>query len=177
MAKSQPNEIGLVSGETANGPASAILSPEQEAEQRETASETAIETADAIARKRGAAIVTLEDGTVVEVRNAKVGQIGTVLRFMKHMIKKLEIVSTKDDYLEARFDELVDDPVQMIEVFEVAEGHIWAILAALTSLNETEVKDLDLDDAMKVARVTWEMNKAFFLKKVLPLALGTIRAK
>ena len=177
MAHSEPNEIGLVSGETSKGPAQQALTPEQAAEKRDEAEDRAIEVAEVIARHGGKATTTLEDGTVVEIKNARVGQIGTVLKFLKIMVKKLEIISTKEQYLKARFEAITEDPLQMIELFEVAEDHVWEVLAALTSLTEEEVKDLELDDAIKVAKIAWELNKDFFFKKVLPLALGSIRVK
>lgn len=171
---SNPQDVGLVSGETANGPVHAPLTPEAVA----AAEDTAVDTAEAIARHKGIAIVTLEDGTLVECCNAKVGQIGLVLRFLKEVIKKLNIISTKEDFLAARFQALRDDPVGIIELFEASDQYIWKVISSLTSLDsEEDVKDLDIDDAMKISKVLWELNKDFFLKKVLPIALGTIRAK
>ena len=179
MSTSKPQEIGLVSGELdGKGGVGKTVQPKVTEEQLDAAEEKAIEAAETIARSKGKAIVTLADGeTEVEVKNAKVGQIGLVLRFMKVMIKSLDIKSAKPEYLKARIAELQQNPESMLELFLTVDEHIWEVLAALTDLETQEVMELDLDDATKIGKVAWELNRNFFLKKVLPLALGTIRVK
>ena len=177
---SKPESIGMVSGELdGRGKVGKTVEPKVTEEQIEAAEEKAVEVAETIARRKGVAVVTLEDGeTEVEVRNAKVGQIGLVLKFLKVVIRSLEIKSAKPEYLQARFAELQANPESLMDLLLTVDENIWDVLAALTSLKgANEVRSLDIDDAVKIGKVAWELNKDFFLKKVLPIALGTIRVK
>lgn len=180
MSSSKPQEIGMVSGELdGKGSVGKTVTPELKEEQIEAAEERAIDTAERIARHKGYYVVTLEDGeTEVRCRNAKVGQIGMVLKFMRHVIKALEIKSTKPEYLKARIEQIQENPEELLDLLDTVDSHLWIVVAGLTDLpNPVAVQELDLDDAMMIGKVLWELNRDFFLKKVLPLALGTIRVK
>lgn len=167
----QSEQIGLVSG-----PSKEAL-PQTEDEMA-AAEEKAIETADMIGRRVTKLGVKLEDGRSVECRTAKVGHMGLVLRFIKVMAQKMEIVSLEEAYLKAKIENMKDDPLVMLTLLESCEEFVWPVIVALTSFkSEGEAKNMDLDDAAKVAKVLFELNKDFFLTKVLPLLQGSLRLR
>lgn len=162
---------GLVSGESAK-------EQPQTAEDLKKAEEAAIETAETIARTKDTYVYTLSTGKKVQCRVAKVGQMGLVLRFLKDVAEKMEVLSTNPDYLTARMKEISDSPMMFLLLMEQAEKYLWPLIVALTSLNdETTARDLDIDDAVGIAKVLFELNKDFFLKRILPMLQGEVSVK
>lgn len=168
--------IGMVGGESMKD-GTVAPSPEQKAQEAAKVEQTAIETSEILERRNTSVVITLSDGKEATCKVAKAGQVSIVLRLLKDIAKVMEVESTRPDYLELKAKQISEDPLMQLEVLTRCEQHIWPTMAALCDLNERELKELDLDDAMSVAKVLWELNQDFFLKKVLPLALGTIRVK
>lgn len=169
--KPQP---GLVSGESMKDAPKAPQTPEDVAK----AEEKAIDTMDTIGRVKDSHSITISDGRQITCRVAKVGQMGLVLKFLRDVAEKMEVLSTNPDYLSARMAEIGDSPLLFITLLERAELHLWPVVVSLTSLkDEEEAKELDIDDAFGVAKVLFELNKDFFLQRVLPIVQGEISAK
>lgn len=172
----QAQSIGLVSGPSVQGlPQDA----EQSAAAEALAQETAIQTAEKVGRTSHTEVqITLGDGQEVVCRTAKVGQIGLVLKFLREVAQKLEILSIEPSYLKARLLQIAEDPMSILTLMEEAEGFIWPLMSALTSLRgEPEVRNLEIDDALLISKTLWALNESFFSTRVLPLFLSSLKIK
>lgn len=171
MQQKEVQQIGLVSGPSKDD----LPQTEQEIAAVEDKS---IDTAETLARRSSRVDLPLSDGRTIECRTARVGHMGLVLKFIKAVAAKMQLISVKEDYLKGRIKDLQDDPLALMEILETCEEFIWPVVVALTSLkNAQQAKELELDDAAKVGKVLFEMNKDFFLQKVLPLILGSLKIR
>lgn len=147
----------------------------QTAEEFAKAEDTAIETAEQIARRATSLDLILEDGKKLTCRTAKVGHMGLVLKFIRKVAEQMQLISLEGAYLNERIELLRKDPVALLELFGTVEEFVWPVLVALTSMkSEAEAKNMDLDDAAKVAKVLFELNRDFFSQRVLPLLTGSL---
>ena len=162
---------GLVSGES-------MKQQPQTEEDLKAAEQTAIDAANTVGRLSDVYVVELNDGTKVKCRVAKVGQIGLVLRFLRDVAEKLEITSTEASFLDAKLAQLGNDPLLLLLLIERAETYLWPLVVALSDIKDVETaKDMDIDDAVKVGKALFALNKDFFLKRVLPLLQGKVSVK
>lgn len=129
-----------------------------------------INAASVIEEKSAVVTVTLEMGTVVSIRKCKVKDTSSALRLMKVLfdtvgIKRLSDVATLDL-------ENIDTILQLIAN---AQEPLFAIAADLSGMTEAEFDELEIDDAIRIILKAFEVNKRFFLDRVLPLVQSALQ--
>jgi len=108
--------------------------------------------------------VELSDGRKVEIRRCKVLQISRVLRLVSDFFSELKVKKIGDL---PQID--LQDPSVILQLFANYADQVFEVTALLTSLNEEEMQELEMDDAILVVREVWLLNQNFFLQKILPL--------
>lgn len=131
------------------------------------ATEATIEAGDAIANEP--VIVQLGDGRDVEIRRCKVLQISRVLRLVSDFFNDLKVTKIGDL---PQID--LQNPAIILQLFANYADQVFEVTALLTSLEEDEMKELEMDDAILVVREVWLLNQNFFLQKILPMVQGLL---
>jgi hypothetical protein len=141
-------------------PATQMQSREPASEQETT--DATIAAGDAIANVP--MTVELGDGREVEIRRCKVLQISRVLRLVSDFFNDLKVTKVGDL---PQID--LQNPSIILQLFANYADQVFEVTSLLTSLDEKEMRDLDMDDAILVVREVWLLNQNFFLEKILPL--------
>ncbi len=126
------------------------------------ATEATIEAGDAIANEP--VIVELGDGREVEIRRCKVLQISRVLRLVRDFFKDLKVEKIGDI---PQVD--LQNPTMLLGLLVDYADQVFEVTSMLTSLDEKDMQELEMDDAILVVREVWLLNQNFFLQKILPL--------
>ena len=109
-------------------------------------------------------IVELSDGREVEIRRCKVLQISRVLRLVSDFFSDMKVKRVGDL---PNID--LQNPGVLLNLLANYADQVFEVSAMLTSLEEDEVKELEMDDAILVVREVWLLNQNFFLEKILPM--------
>jgi len=128
----------------------------------EQATEATIEAGDAIANEP--VMVQLSDGRDVEIRRCKVLQISRVLRLLSDFFNEMKVKRVGDL---PKVD--LQNPTVLLNLLANYADQVFEVSAMLTSLEEKDVQQLEMDDAILVVREVWLLNQNFFLKKILPM--------
>lgn len=128
----------------------------------EEATEATIAAGDTIANQP--MIVELSDGREVEIRRCKVLQISRVLRLVSDFFSDMKVKRVGDL---PNID--LQNPAILLNLLANYADQVFEVSAMLTSLEEDEVKELEMDDAILVVREVWLLNQNFFLEKILPM--------
>ena len=141
-------------------PATQMRRNEPASEQDTT--DATIEAGDAVANVP--VIVELGDGREVEIHRCKVLQISRVLRLVSDFFNDLKVTKVGDL---PQID--LQNPSIILQLFANYADQVFEVTSLLTSLDEKEMRELDMDDAILVVREVWLLNQNFFLEKILPL--------
>lgn len=109
-------------------------------------------------------MVTLTTGEDVAILKCKVKQIGIVLRFLSYLMKAIGMKDLNDQP-----DMDLSNPAELMMLIADGSDHIYPVASSLCSLSQAEFENLEVDDAMAVMMAEWELNRGFFLQKVLPM--------
>ena len=109
-------------------------------------------------------IVELGDGREVEIRRCKVLQISRVLRLVSDFFTDMKVKRVGDL---PSID--LQNPAILLNLLANYADQVFEVSAMLTSLEEDEIKELEMDDAILVVREVWLLNQNFFLEKILPM--------
>ena len=107
--------------------------------------------------------VELSDGKTVTIYKCKVQHLGTVLKFLTFILEEMEI----DGQIGIEGLNL-KSPSVLLQMFSKAAPQMIEVVSVLCSLDQEEVQDLELDDAVEVAVAIWNLNQLFFSRQVLP---------
>lgn len=106
----------------------------------------------------------LRDGRTVTVHKCKAKNLGTVLEFVTWVMGKLNITKLGEA---PKID--LEDMKFMMELLMDSSDRVFHTASVLTSLDESEFFDLDLDEAVNLCIRVVALNKEFFVQSVLPL--------
>lgn len=112
--------------------------------------------------------VQLYDGSEVRIYKCKLKYAGRVARSVNTILMSLNVDSLAGA---AAID--LNNPQILLRALEVSADSLMDSLDALTSLDRAQVDELDLDDAVKLIAKVVEVNRDFFLKRVM-LALNEL---
>jgi len=129
---------------------------------KEDVTEATIEAGDKIANEPR--IVQVSGGRDVEIHRCKVLQISRVLRLVSDFFAELKVERVGDL---PKVD--LQNPAIILQLFANYADQVFEVAAMLTSLNEEEMQELEMDDAILVVREVWLLNQNFFLLKILPM--------
>lgn len=129
------------------------------------AAEATIEAGDAIANAPH--VIELADGRKVDVYRCKVMHISRVLRLVHDFFSELKVEKTGDL---PKIDLM--NPTLLLQLFANYTVQVFEVATLLTSLNEEEMQNLEMDDAILIVREVWLLNQNFFLLKIMPLTAG-----
>lgn len=108
--------------------------------------------------------VTLASGDVVDIHKCRARNVGTVLELALFIMKEMNIKT-----LGELPDIDVKNPAVFLQLIANASDEIFLVAAELCSLDYEDILDLELDDALVVLAQVVNVNKTFFLQKVMPL--------
>lgn len=114
--------------------------------------------------------VTLEDGRKVTISKCKVRHIAPVVRLLKEVMAQMGVETVGDADTALDMDKIPD----LMDLIIGMSGRVFEVVSMMSSLDNEELADLELEDALIVATAVWGLNKDFFLKKVLPLVQGRV---
>lgn len=140
---------------------------QQQPASEEDATEATIAAGDVIADVPR--VVQLTDGREVEIRRCKVLQISRVLRLVSDFFAELKVEKVGDL---PKVD--LQNPAIILNLLANYTDQVFEVGAMLTSLDDKEMQDLDMDDAILVVREVWLLNQSFFLQRILPLVQGLL---
>jgi len=108
--------------------------------------------------------IALSTGVTVSIYKCKVKQIGAILEFLTYLMDELGM---SDMSAQPKVD--IDNPTNIMKLIVNGADRIYPVASSLCSLSLEEFTDLELDDAMDIMTTEWEVNKGFFLQKILPM--------
>lgn len=108
--------------------------------------------------------ITLSDGSTVTIHKCKVRQIGEVLRFLAYLMREIGMKDLND---QPSMD--LNNPTELMMLVANGSDKIYPVASSLCSLTLDEFIDLEIDDAMAIMMREWDLNKGFFLQKVMPM--------
>lgn len=100
---------------------------------------------------------------VVVIRKCKVRNIEPILNIINVVFREMGITKL-GDLPKVNFD----DPSTFLQLIANSAEALNTAIAELCSLNLDEVKELNLDDMVRVFVAEVELNKDFFINQVLP---------
>ncbi len=109
--------------------------------------------------------VDLNDGRKVEIYRCKTKQVGLVLRFIANVFETLGVAKLGD------LPEIdINNPVSLLQLIAKSSDEVFAVAVELCSLTTVaELEELDVDDSLRIITKEFEVNKSFFLTRVLPM--------
>ena len=129
---------------------------------QEEANEATIEAGDTIANEP--VVVKIKSGRDVSINRVKVMQISRVLRLVSDFFNELKVEKMGDlPSLDLK------NPALILNLIAKYTDQVFEVVVMLTDLTEEEVKEMEMDDAILIAREVWLLNQNFFLAKILPL--------
>lgn len=133
----------------------------------EEANEATIEAGDTIADEP--VVVKIKSGRTVAINRVKVLQISRVLRLVSDFFKELKVEKVGDLPL---LD--LQNPAVILNLVANYTDQTFEVVVMLTDLTQEEVNELEMDDALLIAKEVWLLNQNFFLAKILPLVSGLL---
>jgi divalent metal cation (Fe/Co/Zn/Cd) transporter len=109
------------------------------------------------------AFVTLADGATVEIYKCKTKQVGLVLKLASSVMRELGFTTFNEVKIS------LDNPANIADMLASVSDDVFTVAAELCSLSYEAFMDLAVDDALHVVIAIFELNKDFFLQRVLPL--------
>jgi len=109
-------------------------------------------------------VITLSTGDTVTIYKCKVRQIGQVLHFIKFVMAEIGM-DTPSDKVNAD----LNNTAVLMDLVINGMDKIYPVASALCSLTEDQFLDLEVEDAMDILMAEWDLNKAFFLLKIVPM--------
>lgn len=120
--------------------------------------------ANVVAENEAPRAVVLKDGKTVKVIKCKVKSIGPVLGLVNHVFKTLSPNNTAGDF---NIPEIKQSDI--LQLIATSSDKLMVVVSNLCSMSKKELDELELDDAIAITSVVWEVNKDFFLQQVLPM--------
>lgn len=108
----------------------------------------------------------LYDGTSVEIYKCKMRQMGVVSHFLQIAFKAMGVTKVSGKGEDAALNIDLNNPQVLLGALDECYEDTIKVIASLCALDEEQVRDLDLDDAIMVIGKIIEVNKDFFLKRV-----------
>jgi len=108
--------------------------------------------------------ITTTEGNTVVIYKCKVKQIGAVLRFLSFLMKAIGMKDLND---QPEMD--LSNPTELMMLIADSSDQIYPVAVSLCSINMEEFENLDIEDAIAIMMAEWELNKGFFLQKVMPM--------
>jgi hypothetical protein len=108
------------------------------------------------------ASVELYDGSSVQIYKCKLKHAAKVARAVNTVLMGLGV-----DSIEGASSINLDNPQTLLSTLDISSESLMDALEALTSLDRDAIDELDLDDALKLLGKVVEVNRDFFLKRVM----------
>lgn len=108
--------------------------------------------------------ITLSTDIQVYIYKCKVKQIGEVLRFLAYLMKSMGMKDLADQPTKD-----LSNPTELMMLIADGSDQIYPVATSLCSLSMEEFTDLDIEDAIAIMMAEWELNKGFFLHKIMPM--------
>lgn len=109
--------------------------------------------------------ILLDNDVSVEVYKCKVRQLTKVSTFLKVVLQELGINNIESQDL--KID--LNNPNTYLVLFDNCRNATLELIVSLCSLNRDELEDLELDMMIDLVKKIFEVNKSFFLNRVMPL--------
>lgn len=116
--------------------------------------------------------ILFDNDVSVEIYKCKVRQLTKVSTFLKVVLQELGINNIESQDL--KID--LNDPNTYLVLFDNCRNATLELIVSLCSLNREELEDLDLDMMIDLVKKIFEVNKSFFLNRVMPLLSELQRA-
>lgn len=116
--------------------------------------------------------ILFDNDVSVEIYKCKVRQLTKVSTFLKVVLQELGINNIESQDL--KID--LNDPNTYLVLFDNCRNATLELIVSLCSLNRDELEDLDLDMMIDLVKKIFEVNKSFFLNRVMPLLSELQRA-
>lgn len=107
----------------------------------------------------------LDSDVEVKIYKCKVRQLTKVSTFLKVVLQELGIDNIESQDL--KID--LNDPNTYLVLFDNCRNATLELIVSLCSLNREELEDLELDMMIDLVKKIFEVNKSFFLNRVMPL--------
>jgi hypothetical protein len=109
--------------------------------------------------------VKISDGSTVAIRKCKAKHIAPVLRLLKEAMGRMGMGTVEE--AESAID--TNNIPELMDLLVDLSDSTFTVISLMTDRDEGGIGDLDMEDVFTVAEAVWELNKPFFLSKVLPL--------
>ena len=116
--------------------------------------------------------ILLDNDVNVNIYKCKVRQLVKVSAFLKVLLKQLGIDNVESQELKIN----LNDPNTYLVLFDNCRDATLDLITSLCSLNREELDDLELDMMIDLVKKIFEVNKSFFLNRVMPLLSELQRA-
>jgi hypothetical protein len=117
-------------------------------------------------------IILFDNDVKVEIYKCKVRQLTKVSTFLRVVLKELGIDNIESQDL--KID--LNDPNTYLILFDNCRDATLDLIVSLCSLGRDQLEDLDLDMMIDLVKKIFEVNKSFFLNRVMPLLSELQRA-
>jgi hypothetical protein len=117
-------------------------------------------------------ILLLDNDVTVEIYKCKVRQLTKVSTFLRVVLKELGINNIESQDL--KID--LNDPNTYLILFDNCRDATLDLIVSLCSLDRDQLENLDLDMMIDLVKKIFEVNKSFFLNRVMPLLSELQRA-
>lgn len=107
----------------------------------------------------------MDNDVEVEIYKCKVRQLTKVSTFLKVVLQELGINNIESQDL--KID--LNDPNTYLVLFDNCRNATLELIVSLCSLDREELEDLELDMMIDLVKKIFEVNKSFFLNRVMPL--------
>lgn len=104
----------------------------------------------------------------VEIYKCKVRQLTKITAFLKTVVGALGLTDVNTQ--ELKID--LNDPITYTVLFDTCYDDTVELISSLCGLTRDELEDLELDEMFLLVSSVFEVNKSFFLNRVLPLVKG-----
>lgn len=113
--------------------------------------------------------VSISDGRVVKVYKCKVKQIARITALISTVLSDLGYSNMDDSKAVAELETRTSNPAFLLQLVANNVGDLMSVAASLCDMSDDEFQELDLEDAQAIIEKEVEINKDFFLNRLLPM--------
>lgn len=109
--------------------------------------------------------ITLSDGREIQIYKCKTKQVGMVLKLVASLFEQMGIKVLGEI---PKLD--LENPTILLQLIANSTFSLFSVAVELCSIESLEkFEELDVDDSLAIMLKEFEVNKSFFLTRVLPM--------
>lgn len=121
----------------------------------------------------GKATIKLSDNSEVVVKVCNGKALPMLLTFGAELARDLDLTLSNPESIKGRLLDRVDDVEFILQLISNKAKAVYGLLAVMSSLQTVErVEELSIEDLYDLSRAVIEVNRDFFMKRVLPTLLA-----